>query len=186
MKFKLVETDQERYLVQKLYHDCLVSENAIQVQASGTINMYPQLENLYNSDVVLVKEDNRIVGTVSVSKDAHMSSPADKYFPKEMMQIRESNNRICNVWRICTHPDYRSKNSLIKQLLKKAIQVIIKKGYEEIVIAVNPENDFFYKRVLNFTEIARVDQMPNELISAGVILMKVPLEDLPEYWKNAD
>ncbi|MDP2608020.1 MULTISPECIES: GNAT family N-acetyltransferase [unclassified Oceanobacter] len=184
MKFKLVETDQERYLVQKLYHDCLVSENTIPAQASGIINMYPQLEDLYNSDVIFVKEDDKIVGTISVSRDVHMGAPADKYFPKEMTQIRKNNSNICNVWRICTHPDYRSKNSLIKQLVKQAIQIIIKKDYEEIVIAVNPENDFFYKRVLKFTEIARITQMPNELIPAGVVLMKVPLQNLPEYWKK--
>ncbi|MDO6747571.1 GNAT family N-acetyltransferase [Gilvimarinus sp. 1_MG-2023] len=145
MNFKLVETDKERHLVQKLYHDCLVLESNMQIQESGIINMYPQLEDRYNSDVIFVKEEDKIVGTISISKDIHLGAPADKYFPNEMTQIRKNNNKICNVWRICTHPEYRSRNSLIKKLLKQAIQIIIKKDYEEIVIAVNPDNGFFIR-----------------------------------------
>ena len=184
--FKFVTTEGERYEVQRLYHDSLVFDGIIPIQKSGIVNMYPHLDSIENSRVLIVQKDGKIIGTSSITDAKKTQTPADIYFIKEMEHLRSRNNKICAIWRTCTDPNYRRTPSLIKSIFQQILLFIIDNKYEEIVSCINPENETFYHKALKFNTIGRIKIMQDEPISIGTVLMHGIVKDIPKYWQRAE
>lgn len=100
--------------------------------------------------VLAAYEDNRIVGTISVTKDSPAGLPIDKDYPRELAELRRGGARISEIGslavvRRCWH------SSVMPLLGMAAARVGLRvHGSTHVVIGVHPKALPFYRAIWGF------------------------------------
>ena len=139
--------------------------------------MHPLDEHYLDSThIFIAKKGDLIVGTNTLSLDkTHVDN-----IPEFSKYIDKTKGRVASSFNMATLPSYRSSTVYIK-LIKITSQAVIVNNVAICYFTIHPKHEAFYKKALNMTTLAKLDNMPG-LHNAPVVFMKVDSPDIPKKW----
>ncbi|HET7033817.1 MAG TPA: long-chain N-acyl amino acid synthase [Casimicrobiaceae bacterium] len=121
-------------------------------------------------------DEGRLAGTVSLRLDSEDGLAADELYRNEMLVLRRQWRRICEFTRLAvdtTQVPYHVLAALFHTVFLFAQKL---RGFDYVVIEVNPRHVGYYQRALGFEVIG--GRRHNPRVDAPAVLMGVSLADI--------
>jgi len=159
LEVKLAESYEEYLKAFSLLHDAYVAKGLMEKHPSGLrCNVHSFLP--HNSVVVVIdKEVNEVVGTVSLILDTVLGLPAEKAYVAEVEKIRKiKKNKMVEVSALAVDPKYRHQSHVIQFMLNKFLYQFCKQnlGVDMLIIVVHPKAELFYRALMGFEPLGEV------------------------------
>lgn len=159
--------------VHSLVHDAFVDAGLCPKKTNNLLNLYPHLNRIEETKIIIAEKDGKIIGTNSVTVDGEYGLHTDSYFKEETDLIRkESTNKIGSSWRIATDKNYRNNIGLLLDIIRKTVEIIIEMDIETCLYSFSTKHEKFYKKLLNAETIAESDVFLKEGLKTRSVLMK--------------
>lgn len=172
--------------VYKLVHDEYVIMKYCDPQPDGMFKHYPHLDNISATSVFIIKDDEKIVGTNSITLDSPAGLPVDEDFPKEVQKIRQecqSNNIIlASSWRLVTCTQARRNGFtmfMFINLIEQTIKTAIERNVNTCLFIVNPKHKKFYHKFLGLETIIIGNC---HSVDAPAVFMKTTVKEIVKMW----
>lgn len=151
LQFKVAESIDEFEQASRVLHDSYVSAGFMDSHHEG-LRIIPQFF-LPSTAIMIAKEGDRVIGTMSHIRDNALGLPMEKLF--DLGSLRDNGTRLTEVSSLALHPDYRKKGGLIfHQFIRFAWNFSLDyHGGETFVIAVNPSMVQFYEDLYLFEQL---------------------------------
>jgi hypothetical protein len=167
--------------VYELTHESYVAENYSEHQPNGLLLHYPEFDVIPETTVLIARQNNKIIGTLSLTIPGPFGFTIDRDFKKEIALLQQEGRVVVVMWRLAVKKEYRSSRSIVIGLFTEAARVALNAGANSLLIEVNPKHERVYKRMLNMTTVSRVDGAEG-LQHAPGILLRGDLENFPKEW----
>lgn len=165
-----------RSLVYRAYREkkyCLENEEK-------ELNEHPNLDLavvLYASTrVIRVVDDDRLVGTVSMTLDGSEGLPTDRTFPRDTDEIRAEGraegHNLGAVWRLAVSD--KENRSVVGTLFDAVYDWLVQRCLSTALYVVHPSHEKFYRRIIGATVVAAA---PNEVGLYGAPAVLVRLDE---------
>lgn len=122
-----IATQTDMSNVYKLTYQSYLKEGYCKKNDKEELIHYPHLDNIEETTVIVVYEDENIVGTISLTLDGINKLYIDEDFPEETESVRqecfEKNKNLGCLWRLATITDKNNK-AIICLLFNKTIEII--------------------------------------------------------------
>jgi hypothetical protein len=122
-----------------------------------------------NAAIILGKEENCNVCSVSGVLDSDTGLPLDSYFANEIGDLRKDNKKLIEIGLLASVKKYTHFNYMVS-LLSAIAKFGIFSGYHDYVIGVHPRRKDFFKEVFGFTQIGET-KVYHRLRKAEVALL---------------
>jgi hypothetical protein len=120
-------------------------------------------------------DEGRIVGTVSVRLDSPQRGlAADDIYAEELAALRSEGRRLCEFTRLAVDTAIASKPVLASLFHTAYMYASFLRGYDYMVIEVNPRHADFYARTLNFHKIG--PERTNTRVNAPAVLLGIAFD----------
>jgi len=107
------------------------------------------------SEILVAKQNRRVVGTVTLIGDGPRKLPLDKIFPRELRSLRREGLRILEVGCLAAIADRNHLHSPIYLALTRAtIQHARLRDCDRMLAAVHPRHSKFYERAMAFRRLS--------------------------------
>jgi hypothetical protein len=143
--------------------------------------LYPNLDNIPETRVLIAEEDGRIVGTNSLTLDGPNGLPSDIDFRKECAAIRGEGRRLAGSWRLCTRAGYRDERRIVLDLFAKTVRLTQELGVQTCVFTVLPRHVRIYEKLLNMKLVSKKEAAIKGLQNVPAVLMRCDYETLPRW-----
>ncbi len=172
--------------VYKLTHNQYVAQNYCDSQPDGFLIHYPYLDNIPETSVIIIVDNNTIVGTNSLTIDGPQKLCVDEDFPIETEKVRQrclkDNKKLAAAWRIITKTQVRHNITIILELIKQTIHLAQKQNIDEWLFSLHPKHERIYHKLLGLDTIAKstcssVGNMP-------AVLMGIDSDRIWQHWKQ--
>jgi len=123
-------------------------------------------------------EQDETIGTITVALDGPEGLSAEDAFADEVEALRADGQRVCEFTKLAIDPISGSKR-VLAALFHVAYIVAHKiRGYDALVMEVNPRHVRYYQRMLG----ARVlgEQRLNRFVNAPAVLLSIPFDYIAE------
>jgi hypothetical protein len=131
-------------------------------------NPLPDAENL--DRITLVASDRDVViGTMSVGFDGPEGLLVEDLFPKEVADLRAAGSRICEFTKLAVDVGLASKHVLASLFHVAYIYAYRIRGFDRLMIEVNPRHVRYYERVLGFQVLG--PERINKRVNAPAVLL---------------
>lgn len=132
----------------RLVHDQYVARGYMSPLPSG-LRVGPH-HALPSTKVFVVRDEGRVVGTVTLIQDSPLGLPMDELYGAELAGLRAEGRRLTEVSALAIDDDYKASGVSI---LTKLIRLVILYASEiaqddDICFTVNPRHVRFYRRLL--------------------------------------
>jgi hypothetical protein len=123
-----------------------------------------------NRITLSASEGDDVIGTITVALDSSEGLTAEDAFPEEMAEMR-ARGRVCEFTKLAIDPISGSKRVLAALFHVAYIVAHRIRGYDALVMEVNPRHVRFYERMLG----ARVAGGPrlNRFVNAPAVLLTI-------------
>ncbi len=182
MQPQRVETIDDLTAVWRLTHDGFARAGLIKPQSARVLVHYPHLDTrhgkLYPETVVhTLEQDDKLVGTVSVTLDGPAGLHTDGIFADETNAIRRecAPRGLClaSSWRIVTEVMSNEVRAILT-LLEAGYQDCLERGIDVVLATFHPRHVSFYRRVWGFTKVA--GPRPENVVGGSpAVLMRADL-----------
>jgi ribosomal protein S18 acetylase RimI-like enzyme len=134
----------------RLVHDVYLETGFICPEPSGMrLRMF---ETAAETATFVAKTDGQVVAVLSVVLDSpDLGLPSDSVFKPELDRLRAAGARLAEVTNQAVAEPYR-KTAVPTELMRCAIALLLKAGYNEAIAAVSPSHNGFYD-LLGFRQI---------------------------------
>lgn len=170
-----------------LAYKTFLENNLILPSESEQMDLYPQLNKSGHTIIIIAECEGRIIATNSVTMDGENGLHTDTHFKKETDEWRRKSKALGSLWRIATEKKYRNNVKLIKDILKKTVEVIEVMGIATVVFTIEKRHEKIYKRIFGAETIAEkvssLDRNPKHEIS--MVLMVSNIEKMKNSLKLA-
>ncbi|MDE2396881.1 MAG: long-chain N-acyl amino acid synthase [Burkholderiales bacterium] len=123
-------------------------------------------------------DDATTIGTITVALDGPEGLSAEDAFPAEIGALRREGLRVCEFTKLAIDPDTGSKR-VLAALFHVAYMVAHKiRGYDVLVMEVNPRHVRYYQRMLGARVIG--EQRLNRFVNAPAVLLSMPFDYVAE------
>lgn len=177
-----IATQTDMSNVYKLTYQSYLKEGYCKKNDKEELIHYPHLDNIEETTVIVVYEDENIVGTISLTLDGINKLYIDEDFPEETERIRqecfEKNKNLGCLWRLATITDKNNK-AIICLLFNKTIEIMIDKEINICLFIVNPKHASFYNKIFG---IIPVTTNVCKSVSATGVLMIGEVNTIRENW----
>jgi hypothetical protein len=120
-------------------------------------------------------DEGNIVGTVSVRLDSEERRlAADDIYAGELAELRADGRRLCEFTRLAVDTSIASKPVLASLFHTAYMYAAFVRGYDYMVIEVNPRHADFYARTLSFHKIG--PERTNQRVNAPAVLLGIPFD----------
>jgi hypothetical protein len=168
--------------VYKLTYQSYLEEGYCQENEKCEMNHYPYLDNIVETTVVIVDEDGKIIGTITITLDGVNKLYTDEDFPEETEKVRqeclEKNKKLGCLWRLATIPD-RNDKILICLLFNKTTEIMIDKEIDMCLFIVNPKHTSFYNKVFGIEPVTT--NICSSVLAPGVLMLG-EINTIKEKW----
>lgn len=152
---KVAEEQQELEQAFRLLHDEYVRSGLMDPHPSG-LRVTPY-HALPTTTTLVAKVDGEVVATLSVVKDSAFGFPLDKIF--DSGKLRATGARLAEISSLAIAKDWRANRGavlwpLLKFLYEYCTHYV---GVDYMLIAVAPSHFDFYRAILSFEEMGRVE-----------------------------
>lgn len=123
-------------------------------------------------------EGDETIGTITVALDGPDGLSAEDAFPEELAGLREQSLRVCEFTKLAIDPDTGSKRVLAALFHVAYIVAHRMRGYDVLVMEVNPRHVRYYERMLGARVIG--EQRLNRFVNAPAVLLAITFEYIRE------
>ena len=167
--------------IYRLVHDAYVERGYIEPRSDGQLVLYPHLDHIPETTVLIAEQDGQIVGTNSLTVDSPRGLPSDEDFKKECDNIRAERRKLAGSWRLCTRTGFRDERSIVMELIARTVQMTLENKIETCVFTVHPRHARVYEKLLNMQTVVRREQTVKGLQNAPAVFMRCDYENLPAW-----
>ena len=167
-KIKAAESDERRGMVNSL----LKSRYGWRGYQQVTL---PTDQSVHKFTLSAVEED-AIIGTITVSFDGPKRLSADDSFADEVEVLRRQGRRLCEFTKLAVDPTVGTKRVLAALFHVAYIVAHRIRGYDLLMIEVNPRHVRYYERMLGFT--IKSEERMNRSVSAPAVLLSIEFSDV--------
>jgi hypothetical protein len=115
--------------------------------------------------------EEAIIGTITVSFDGPKRLSTDDAFGPEVALLRSQGRRICEFTKLAVDPTVGTKRVLAALFHVAYIVAHRIRGFDLLLIEVNPRHVRYYQRMLGFTGIS--EERMNQSVNAPAVLLSV-------------
>ncbi len=116
-------------------------------------------------------EDNETIGTITVACDGPQGLGAETAFAPEVREMRERKRRICEFTKLAIDPTIGTKRVLAALFHVAHIVAHRIRGFDTLLIEVNPRHARYYERMLGCQVLAA--ERHNPTVNAPAVLLMV-------------
>ncbi len=167
--------------IYSLVHDAYVERGYIEPQPDGRLVLYPQLDNIPETTVIIMWDGDRIVGTNTLTLDGPKGLPSDEDFRKECDAIRAEGRKLAGSWRLCTRTGYRDERHIVLELIARTVRLTLQNEVETCVFTIHPRHVDVYRKLLNMTLVSQKEETVRGLQNAPAVFMRCDRETLPQW-----
>ncbi|MFD0965196.1 N-acyl amino acid synthase FeeM domain-containing protein [Pseudofulvibacter geojedonensis] len=166
--------------IHSLTYDTFVDGGLILPKEERELDLYPHLNRIRETVIIIAECEGKIIGTNSVTLDSRNGLHTDLYFRKETNQFRRINKRIGSSWRIATDKDHRGSIKIIMNLIKHSLLIGLKMNMEKCLFVFEKKNERVYQKLIGATTIAekRRSADPNVDYKIHMVLMAADVEEV--------
>jgi hypothetical protein len=136
-------------------------------------DFYPHLNSIPETTIIVAENENKIVGTISITLDGPEGLHTDKFFKKETDMIRNSGNKIVgSSWRIATSNEYRKNIRLFLDLVQETFFTAKEMNIETCLFVFLKKHEEFYKKLLDAEKINETECNFEDGNMINYVLMK--------------
>ena len=137
----------------------------------------PALPAFQQSNVVtlMATEGDVTIGTLSVGFDSPYGLLADDLFREEIDELRMCGRRVCEFTKLAMDQVVKSKRVLAYLFHTAYIWAHRLRGYDDLLIEVNPRHVRYYEKMLGFTVMG--PERLNGRVNAPAVLLRLNLDD---------
>ncbi len=121
-------------------------------------------------------DDGDLAGTLSLRLDSPDGLAADEIFRAEMDLLRQTGHRICEFIQLAVEASGASKPVLAGLFHTAYLYAKQLRGFDSVVIEVNPRHVGFYRNALGFVVMG--GERANPRVDAPAVLMCMPFEEI--------
>ncbi|MBZ8140402.1 long-chain N-acyl amino acid synthase [Rubrivivax gelatinosus] len=119
-------------------------------------------------------ENDDTIGTITVALDSAEGLSAEDAFPAEMEGLRASNLRVCEFTKLAIDPISGSKRVLAALFHVAYIVAHRIRGYDALVMEVNPRHVRYYERMLGARIVG--EERLNRFVNAPAVLLTIDFD----------
>lgn len=127
-------------------------------------------------------EHEETIGTITVALDGDEGLSSEDAFPQELAALRERGLRICEFTKLAIDPTLGSPRVLAALFHVAYIVAHRIRGYDALVMEVNPRHVRFYERKLGARVIG--EQRLNRSVNAPAVLLFIDFDHITEQIKT--
>lgn len=116
-------------------------------------------------------EDTNTIGTITVSFDGPLGMAADNTFGPEVALLRERGRKLCEFTKLAIDPTTGSKRVLAALFHTAYIVAHRIRGFDTLLIEVNPRHARYYQRMLGCHIIS--EERMNKSVKAPAVLLAI-------------
>lgn len=131
-----------------------------------------------NRITLTASESDETIGTITVALDSPEGLSAEDAFPAEIAALRADDQRICEFTKLAIDPDTGSKRVLAALFHVAYIVAHRMRGYDALVMEVNPRHVRYYQRMLGARVIG--EERLNRFVNAPAVLLSLPFDYIRE------
>ncbi len=115
-------------------------------------------------------EDDETIGTITVAFDGPLGLSAETAFRPEVQALRDQNRRVCEFTKLAIDPTIGTKRVLAALFHVAHIVAHRLRGFDTLLIEVNPRHARYYERMLGCQVLA--PERHNPTVNAPAVLLK--------------
>lgn len=179
INLRTINSKEDLENVYRIVHDAYVKSGYIKPKENGMHIEYEHLDNIPETKIIVAEIDNKIVGTISWTKDNKFGIHTDVDFPEETDWYRKnSKGKIGSSWRIVTMLENKNFIKIVLSLIEHAaVTYLSESEVEDCLYTFNPKHADVYSKILNMKVIAEKSNVEG-LENAPVVLMHNTSEDI--------
>ena len=131
-----------------------------------------------NRITLTASENDETIGTITVALDSPEGLSAEDAFPAEIGALRREGLRVCEFTKLAIDPDTGSKRVLAALFHVAYIVAHRMRGYDALVMEVNPRHVRYYQRMLGALVIG--EERLNRFVNAPAVLLSLPFDYIRE------
>lgn len=175
---RIARTSTEFDTAARLLHDCYVEKGMMSPHPCGRRDV-PQLRQP-GSFVVIVLDDDRIVGTAGLASDGPLGLPTDAIHPEELAKLRRNGRRLVEACAMALAPGYRRSgaHALMGALLVHMGHIVL--NADDLIITTAPAGVDVYEAALSmrpFTSVRTNPSLGAHVPSQGLVVALATLEE---------
>lgn len=167
-KIKAADTASRRSLATRLLENRYLWRGYQQVAL-------PTDQSVYRFSLAAIEHDT-IIGTITVSMDGPNKLSADDAFSGELDPLRAEGRRICEFGKLAIDPITGSKRVLAALFHVAYIVAHRIRGFDTLVIEVNPRHVKYYERMLGLKQLGA--ERTNRAVRAPAVLLSTPFSHI--------
>ena len=167
-KIKAAESDERRGMVNSLLKNRYGWRGYQQVTL-------PTDQSVHKFTLSAVEEE-AIIGTITVSCDGPKRLSADDAFAQEVEALRAQGRRLCEFTKLAVDPTVGTKRVLAALFHVAYIVAHRIRGYDMLLIEVNPRHVRYYERMLGFT--IKSEERMNRSVNAAAVLLSIEFSEV--------
>ncbi len=125
-------------------------------------------EDAHRMTIIAYEGDSK-VGTLSIGMDGPDGLLSDALYKSEIDDIRATGRKVCEVIKFAVDTEAYSVNTLAALFHTVFIFAYRIRGFDDVVVEVNPRHARFYQRGLGFRQIG--EQRMNQRVMAPAVLL---------------
>ena len=161
-----------------------LADNARQRSSAGMLinKMYswrgyatsPVIEDNPNRITFVASDKDMAVGTMSINFDSDVGLLVDQLYKDKTDELRSTGRKLCEFIKLAVDGEIKSKKVLAALFHISFITAYLIRGYNDVLIEVNPRHVRFYQRMLCF-EVLGEERM-NPRVNAPAVLLRLDLK----------
>ena len=167
-KIKAAESDERRGMVNSLL------KNRYGWRGYQEVSL-PTDQSVHKFTLSAVEEE-AIIGTITVSCDGPKRLSADDAFAEEVEALRAQGRRLCEFTKLAVDPTVGTKRVLAALFHVAYIVAHRIRGYDLLLIEVNPRHVRYYERMLAFT--IKSEERMNRSVNAPAVLLSIEFSEV--------
>jgi len=161
----------------RLVHDVYVGEGYMEPHPLGMRILLPH-HALKSTIVVSARREGEVVGTLSLLFDGAVGLPMDELYPEALTRVRRGSRRIVEVGNFAIAKHVRG-TAIVMHLMRAAVRLAMAERQDDLVIAVHPKHETFYRTIWLMERFGDVAPYP-EVKGAPAIGLRGDLKNAPE------
>lgn len=148
-------------------------------------NLFPGFDVSKNTKTIIVEDNNKVIGTNSITIDGKLGLPSDKYFKKETDIIRnKTDGKVGNSWKIAISEKYRKNISILFDIIQKTVELAVEMDIQTCLYIFPKKHENVYKKFIKAETIAEKKCDIGDKKDVHLVLMKTETKQTIEHLNN--
>jgi len=154
IKISLAKDASDMEHVYRLVHDAYLEKGYCEPIENQRLTYFEQLDNIPETSIFLVRIDDEIIGTLSLTEQNPLGEPVDEVFQADYKNVLLENRKTAVIWRLAIEKRYREMPFIVTELIKAVIWTCFERGIQTTISTINQRQERLYQRIFNMRSVA--------------------------------